>query len=162
MNIYSQHRYSLLEIGQLFILNDGSTHWPTTPAHNDGRKPAMHTRVIMLINWTDLPACGSPAIFSVHLASSAVTTAGSIPKSMGDNVVRIWMQLKRWCVSCVWVLQRGHSGDICDLVSTLCAYDLRKGDVFILSWAMVRRVRHGRAANVWWRCAQYFVIAPCG
>ena len=28
----------------------------------------------------------------------------------------------------VWVLQRGHSGDGCDLASTLCKYDLRKGD----------------------------------
>ena len=25
---------------------------PTTPAHNDGRKPTMHTCVIMLINRT--------------------------------------------------------------------------------------------------------------
>ena len=24
--------------------------------------------------------------------------------------------------------QRGHSGDGCDLASTLCKYDLRKGD----------------------------------
>ena len=35
---------------------------------------------------------------------------------------------------CVWVLQRGHSGDGCDLASTLCKYDLRKGDLFVLSW----------------------------
>ena len=29
---------------------------------------------------------------------------------------------------CVWVLQRGHRGDGCDLASTLCTkYDLRKG-----------------------------------
>ena len=41
----------------------------------------------------------------------------------------------------MWVLQRVHSGDGCDLVSTLCKYDLRKGDLFVLSWAMVRRVR---------------------
>ena len=34
-------------------------------------------------------------------------------------------------------LQRGHSGDGCDLPSTL--YDLRKGDLFVLSWARVRR-----------------------
>ena len=43
--------------------------------------------------------------------------------------------------------------------------DLRKGDLFILSWARVRRVRRGslfRDASVWWRCAQYFVIASCG
>ena len=36
----------------------------------------------------------------------------------------------------MWVLQRGHSGDGCDLASTLCRYDLRKGDLFVLSWAM--------------------------
>ena len=54
-------------------------------------------------------------------------------------------------MSCVWMLQRGHSGDGCVLASTLCKYDLRKGDLFVLSWARVR-----------WRCAQYFVIASCG
>ena len=42
---------------------------------------------------------------------------------------------------CVWMLQRGHSGDRCVLASTLCKYDLRKGDLFVLSWARVRRVR---------------------
>ena len=69
------------------------------------------------------------------------------------------------CVSCVRMLQRGNSGDGCDLASTVCKYDMRKGDLFVLSWARVRRVRRGslfRAANVWWRCAQYFVIVPCG
>ena len=75
-----------------------------------------------------LPACGPPASFSVHLASSAVSPVGSVHKSMGDSVVRMWVQLKRLCVSCVWVLLRGHSGDGCDLASTLCNYDLRKGD----------------------------------
>ena len=39
------------------------------------------------------------------------------------------------------MLQRGHSGDGCALASTLCKYDLRKGDLFVLSWARVRRVR---------------------
>ena len=29
-------------------------------------------------------------------------------------------------------LQRGHSGDGCDLASTLCKYDFRKGD-FVLN-----------------------------
>ena len=42
-------------------------------------------------------------------------------------------------MSCVWLLQRGHSGDGCVLVPTLCKYDLRKGDLFVLSWARVRR-----------------------
>ena len=43
----------------------------------------------------DVPACGPPASISVHLASSAVTPAGSVHKSRGDNVVCMWVQLKR-------------------------------------------------------------------
>ena len=31
----------------------------------------------------------------------------------------------------------GHGGDGYDLVSTLCMYDLRKGDLFVMSWARV-------------------------
>ena len=31
----------------------------------------------------------------------------------------------------------GHSDDGCDLASTLCKYDLRKCDLFVLSWAKV-------------------------
>ena len=46
-------------------------------------------------------------------------------------------------MSCVWMLQRWHSGDGCVLASTLCKYDLRKGDLFVLSWERVRRVRRG-------------------
>ena len=38
------------------------------------------------------------------------------------------------------MLQRGHSCGGCDLASTLCKYDLRKGDLFVLSRASVRRV----------------------
>ena len=57
------------------------------------------------------------------------------------------------------MLQSRHNGDGADLVSTLCKFNLRKGDLFDLSWARLQRVR---AANVWWRCAQYFVIASCG
>ena len=48
---------------------------------------------------------------------------------------------------CVWMLQRGHSGDGCVLASTLCKYDLRKGDLFVLSWARVRRVRRGSISS---------------
>ena len=38
------------------------------------------------------------------------------------------------------MLQKGHSGDGCELASTLCKYDLRKCDLFVLSGARVRRV----------------------
>ena len=69
-------------------------------------------------------------------------------------------------MSCVLMLQRGHSGDGCVLASTLCKYDFRNGDLFVLSWAKGATGEAGkslfRAANVWWRCAQYFVIASCG
>ena len=69
-------------------------------------------------------------------------------------------------MSCMWVLQRGHSGDGCDLASTLCMYDLRNGDFSVLSWEKGATMEAGkylfRAANVWWRCAQYFVIAYYG
>ena len=51
------------------------------------------------------------------------------------------------CVVCVWMLQRGHSGDGCVLASTLGKYDLRKGDLFVLSWTMVRRVKRGSLSS---------------
>ena len=54
---------------------------------------------------SDLPTCGPPTSFSVHLASIAVTPAGSVHKSRGDNVVRMWVQLKKLCVLCMCVLQ---------------------------------------------------------
>ena len=41
------------------------------------------------------------------------------------------------------MVQRGHSGDGCDLASTVCNYDFRKGDLFVLSWERMRRVRQG-------------------
>ena len=45
------------------------------------------------------------------------------------------------------MLQKGHSGDGCDFPSTLCKYNLRKGDLFVLSWAMLRRVRRGSISS---------------
>ena len=45
------------------------------------------------------------------------------------------------------MLQRGHSGDGCVLSSTLCKYDLRKGDLFVLSWARMQRVRWGSLSS---------------
>ena len=61
-----------------------------------------------------------------YVTSSSITPAGSVHKSMGDSVVYMWVQLLRWCVSCVWLWQRVHSGHACDLASTLCKYDLMK------------------------------------
>ena len=52
------------------------------------------------------------------------------------------------------MLQRGHSGDGCDLASTLCKYDLRKGHLFVLSWEMVRRVRRGSISSELLMCGE--------
>ena len=62
-------------------------------------------------------------------------------------------------MSCVWMLHRGHSVDGCVLASTLCKYDLSKGDLFVLSWARVQRVMRETISYVWRGYAQYFVIA---
>ena len=55
---------------------------------------------------SDLPACSPPASFSVHLTSSAVPPAGSVHKSRGNNVVRMWVQLERY-VCCVCECYKG-------------------------------------------------------
>ena len=44
---------------------------------------------------------------------------------------------------CMRVSKRVYSGDGCDLASTLGKYDLRKGDLCVLSWERVRQVRRG-------------------
>ena len=95
----------------------------------------LPTPLPLLVGESDDPVCGSPASLSLHLASISITSAGSAHKSSGENVVHMWVQLKRWCV---WMLKMGHSGDGCFLALTLYKYDLRKGDLFVLSWARVR------------------------
>ena len=52
------------------------------------------------------------------------------------------------------MLQSSHSGGGCDLASTLCKYDLRKGDVFVLSWAMVQRVSRGSISSELLMCGE--------
>ena len=91
--------------------------------------------------------CGVSPIIPLLVQQPAypsITPARSVHKSRGDNGVCMWVQLKRWCV---WVLQRGHSGDMCDLALTLCKYDLRKGDLFVLSCARVCRARQGSISS---------------
>ena len=51
------------------------------------------------------------------------------------------------------VLQRGQSGDGCDLALTLCKYDFRKGDLLGNSATSEAGKYLFRAANVWWICA---------
>ena len=64
------------------------------------------------------------------------------------------------------MLQRGHSGDGCVLASTLCKYDLRKGDLFVLSWSRARLVRWGSLSSELLMCGggvrSIFVIVSCG
>ena len=106
--------------------------------------------------WPLLVWGGGNSMFPLVVHQPALRPSGqqcshpavSVHKSRGDKVVHMWVQLKRWCVSCVWMLQKGHSGDGCVLASNLCKYDLRKGDLFVLSWARVRRVRRGSLSEL--------------
>ena len=45
------------------------------------------------------------------------------------------------------MLQRRHSDDGCNFALTLCKYDLRKGDLFVLSWVRGQRVRRGSISS---------------
>ena len=56
---------------------------------------------------SDDPACGPPVSLSLHLASSSITSGGSAQKSSGDDMERMWLQLKRWCVCRVCGCYRG-------------------------------------------------------
>ena len=64
------------------------------------------------------------------------------------------------------MLQRGHSGYGCELASTLCKYNLKKDDFICSDLGKGVKREAGkclfRIPNVWWSCAQYFVIASCG
>ena len=79
----------------------------------------LPTPLTLVCGESDHPAFGPPASLYLPQASSSITPAGSVHKSRDDNVVRMWVQLKR-CVSCVWVLQRGHIGDGCDISLQSC------------------------------------------
>ena len=60
----------------------------------------------MLVGESDVPACGPPASFSVHLASSAVTPAGSVHKSRGDRCGAYVSAVEEMmCVVCVDVTE---------------------------------------------------------
>ena len=70
---------------------------------------------------SNLSACGPLASFSVHLVNSALTPAGS-GKSRGDNVGRMWVQLKASdflaleCYSMLYVCVRS----VMDVVFSVC------------------------------------------
>ena len=105
------------KITQRNNIRRANTCGPALKLLNEEMLLATHSHDPCYWGESDVPACGPPASFTVHLVSSAVTPAGSVYKSRGDN------------------------GDGCVLASTLCKYDLRNRDLFVLSWARVRRVR---------------------
>ena len=62
-----------------------------------------------------------PIVVHQAVSPSIWSAVQSLRRGLSTNPgVTMWVQLKRWCVSCVWMLQRGHSGDGCVLASTLC------------------------------------------
>ena len=67
---------------------------------------------------------------------------------MTFSSVFILVQLNK-CVVCGSDLQRGHSGDGCLSSSILFIYERSRGHLFVLSWAMVRRVARGSVVSEW-------------
>ena len=57
------------------------------------------------------------------------------------------------CVVCASVTG-GNCDDGCVLVPTLCKHDLRKGDLLVLSWTRVRRVRWGGISSELLMCGR--------
>ena len=83
------------------------------------------------------------------------TTSGNIGLPPLARVTGVGRQQQQQCgayvgaveeMVCVGVAE-GHSDAGCDLASTLCKYDLRKGDLFVPSWARVRRVKRGSLSS---------------
>ena len=59
----------------------------------------------------------------------------------------MFVQLYKCVVVCGSVLRRGHSGDGCLTSSILVKYEGSRGHLFVLSWAMVRRVARGSVVS---------------
>ena len=86
---------------------------------------------------SDVPAFGAPANLSGHQLHHS---SGACPQTQRRQCGAYMGAVEEIvCVMCVGVAE-GHNGAGCDLVSTLCKYDLREG-YYVLSWGRVRRVR---------------------
>ena len=88
---------------------------------------------------SDVPAFGPPAKLiypSGHQLHHSSEVCPQIQRRQCGAYVGAVEEIV--CVRCVGVPE-GDSGTGCDLVSTLCKYDLRKGYLYVLSWERVRR-----------------------
>ena len=130
MRYYQSHsafQYSLTkQISMAYSVRlYGSLIWVgTTYMHNGINRPRFlyPTKIRIYKNAIIIKPSSS---FSVHLSSSTITPAEYVHTSRADNMLRMWVKLMRWCVLCGCVLKREHSGDGCELASTMCKYDLR-------------------------------------
>ena len=66
------------------------------------------------------------------------------------------------CVVYVSVTKGGISDDRCDMTSTLCKHEVRKGYLFVLSRARVRRMRRVSISSellmyLWWSVGMFVV-----
>ena len=84
-------------------------------------------------------------------------------KSTVVSYMGTWAQSKRRrMVSCAYVLQKGPSNDGVCAVSTLCKCVKGNGDLFVLSWARVRRCALGMLLMCWlkvmWLVLVFFIF----
>ena len=73
-------------------------------------------------------------------------SGGVCPQIQGRQCGAYVGAVEEMCVVCVDVTELCYTVN-CVLASTLCKYDLWKGDLFVLSWARVRRVRRGSISS---------------
>ena len=86
----------------------------------------------------DWPKC-SPTKLSFKASIYSTTCVGFVRRTRTVRSVVTCAQVKRCVVSCTYVLQRGHTGDGLYEALILYKYDRRNGDLFVRSWARVRR-----------------------
>ena len=104
---------------------------------------------MLLLTTHSLPASWEDSDFPVLLETIHAVRPGSQQGCHSNGISPQIRRRQSWLhvcagqkVLCV-CLQRGQYGVVCVFASTLCKYDLSKGDLFILSLAMVRRVCTG-------------------
>ena len=104
--------------------------------------PSLNT----IINNLHTTLCHWSKKFQLFLASS-LPCAPVLLCSPSTPLVCILHSTHHSTSPSIWPLQRGHSDDACVLALTLCTYTLRKGDLVVLSWPRVRRMRRGSISS---------------
>ena len=95
------------------------------------------TPPLMIIERSPNRPTGYAGNLLLHVSSKRITLAGSVHRSRPVMGVYSSVHVMRCVVSCSCMLQRVESGVVWFGASTLCTYDVRKGDLFVLGCDVV-------------------------